>query len=53
MNTFEELELKKPLLESLRRINFIEPTEVQAMTIPVALKDESIMVKSKTGSGKP
>ncbi|MCL4323185.1 MAG: DEAD/DEAH box helicase [Candidatus Thermoplasmatota archaeon] len=52
MNTFEELELKKPLLESLRRINFIEPTEVQAMTIPVALKDESIMVKSKTGSGK-
>jgi ATP-dependent RNA helicase DeaD len=52
MNTFEELELKKPLLESLRKINFIEPTEIQAMTIPVALNDKSIMVKSKTGSGK-
>ena len=52
MNTFEELELKKPLLESLKKINFIEPTEIQAMTIPVALNDKSIMVKSKTGSGK-
>ncbi|MHB1439626.1 MAG: DEAD/DEAH box helicase [Cuniculiplasma sp.] len=52
MNTFEELDLKKPLLESLRKINFVEPTDIQAMTIPVALKDKSIMVKSKTGSGK-
>ncbi len=52
MNTFEELELKKPLLESLKKINFIEPTEIQAITIPVALNDKSIMVKSKTGSGK-
>jgi superfamily II DNA/RNA helicase len=52
MNTFEELELKKPLLESLKRINFKEPTDIQAMTIPIALKDKSIMVKSKTGSGK-
>ncbi len=52
MSKFEELGLKKELLDSLNRMNFIETTEIQEMTIPAVLQGRSVLVKSKTGSGK-
>ncbi len=33
-------------------MNFIETTEIQEMTIPAVLQGRSVLVKSKTGSGK-
>ncbi len=52
MKTFKEFELKRELLESLDKINFINPTEVQEKSIPLALDGNDIMVKSKSGTGK-
>lgn len=52
MTEFKDFGLNKELLESLKKIKFLQPTEIQAQTIPVALTEDSIMVKSKTGSGK-
>ncbi len=52
MTEFEEMNLKRELLASLERMNFLEPTEVQSKTIPVILKGKDVIVRSKTGSGK-
>ena len=52
MTEFKDFGLKKELLESLKKIKFFEPTEIQEATIPVAMEEDSIIVKSKTGSGK-
>ncbi|MGP6239788.1 DEAD/DEAH box helicase [Cuniculiplasma sp. SKW4] len=52
MSKFEDMNLKKELLDALKRMNFIEPTDIQEMTIPAVLQGKSVLVKSKTGSGK-
>ncbi len=52
MTTFEEFDLKRELLEKLKSINFIRPTEVQEKSIPLALGGKDIVVKSKSGTGK-
>ncbi len=52
MTEFKDFGLNKELLESLKKMKFLQPTDIQAQTIPVAMKEDSIMVKSKTGSGK-
>ena len=52
MSKFEDMNLKSELLDSLKRMNFIETTDIQEMTIPVVLQGNSVLVKSKTGSGK-
>ena len=52
MSKFEDMNLKKELLDALKKMNFIEPTDIQEMTIPVVLQGKSVLVKSKTGSGK-
>ena len=40
------------LVEALRRINFIEATEVQERTIPLAMEGKDIIARAKTGTGK-
>jgi ATP-dependent RNA helicase DeaD len=52
MTIFEEFELKKEIVEALKRINFIRPTEVQEKSIPLALGGKDMVVRSKSGTGK-
>lgn len=49
---FYEYHLKEYLYQALSEIKFKEPTNVQKEVIPRALKKESLMVESATGSGK-
>ncbi len=49
---FSDYPLKKELIEALQKINFLEPTPVQTLVIPKALKGENVIVQSATGSGK-
>ena len=44
--------LSMTLLQGLSKLGFTKPTEIQAKTIPYALKGEDIMGKASTGSGK-
>jgi len=50
--TFESLELSSELLKALIDMGFTLPTEVQEQSIPIILKGQDVIVKSKTGSGK-
>lgn len=52
MTTFETFQIKSEILESLREMNFINPTEVQERAIPLVLEGKDIIVRSKTGTGK-
>lgn len=52
MKEFKELNLKPELLEALKHMNFVTMTEVQELSIPIALQHKDIIVRSKTGSGK-
>lgn len=44
--------LSTTILQGLSKLEFSKPTEIQASTIPYALKGEDIMGKASTGSGK-
>ena len=52
METFEKFGIKESILRALSEIGFESPTEVQAETIPEALANKDLIVRSKTGSGK-
>ena len=49
---FSDYNLKPFLNEGLKSINFISPTKIQELVLPRAIKKESIIVQSATGSGK-
>ncbi|MDO8428876.1 MAG: DEAD/DEAH box helicase [Candidatus Diapherotrites archaeon] len=49
---FKDMNLSKPTLSALDSLNFFEPTEVQAQTIPLLLNGEELIVRSQTGTGK-
>ena len=44
--------LKPELVESLRRMGFVNPTEVQERSIPELLQGKNLIVRAKTGTGK-
>ncbi len=46
------MNLKPELVEALKRINFVNATDVQEQVIPIALKGTDIVVRAKTGTGK-
>ena len=50
--TFTDLDLDHRLITSLTTKNFIEPTKVQANTIPYGMIGKDVLCCSKTGSGK-
>lgn len=50
--SFKGLNLSKPMLDSLKNQGFVNPSDVQLRVIPKALKKESLMVQSATGTGK-
>ena len=51
--TFSELGLSAKTLEAINKKGFEEPTPIQAMTIPVMLRDDTnIIAQAQTGTGK-
>lgn len=52
MIDFNNLGFQKEIIESLKKLDYKEPTPVQQQVIPSLCKDLDIIVKSKTGSGK-
>ncbi len=51
--TFNDLGLSTKALKAINKKGFEEPTTIQAMTIPVMLKDDkNIIAQAQTGTGK-
>ncbi|MFC1763957.1 DEAD/DEAH box helicase [Planctomycetota bacterium] len=51
--TFNDLGLSASVLEAINKKGFEEPTAIQAMTIPVMLRDDTnIIAQAQTGTGK-
>ena len=50
--SFKNYHFKPYIEQSLKRLHFNRPTQVQSLVIPRAIKGESLMVESATGSGK-
>jgi ATP-dependent RNA helicase DeaD len=49
---FKDFGLSAEVLATLQGIGYLEPTEVQALTIPVAMSGRDLIVQSRTGTGK-
>lgn len=52
MKSFSEMNLNHPLVEALKRMNFVNPTDVQEKVIPIAVGGKDLIVRAKTGTGK-
>ena len=52
INRFEEFNLDKNIIKSLKNMKYEIPSKVQSKVIPELLNNKDIIVKSKTGSGK-
>jgi len=50
--SFKGINLSEAMLKSLSRQGFANPSEIQLRAIPKALKGETLMVQSATGTGK-
>ncbi|PLR83188.1 DEAD/DEAH box helicase [Bacillus sp. V33-4] len=51
-SSFDDYNLSDEIRRALSVLKYEAPTEVQGQVIPVALKNEDLVVKSQTGSGK-
>ncbi len=52
MMTFKEMGLPEALIHTLERMQFNEPTPIQAKAIPLSLKGKDILGSAQTGTGK-
>lgn len=52
MPTFSDYNLDLKILQSLERMQYKEPSKVQAETIPLILKGNDVIALAQTGSGK-
>ncbi|MEI6731429.1 MAG: DEAD/DEAH box helicase [archaeon] len=52
MESFKKLGISEDLIKSIVEAKFTEPTEIQAMAIPLAMAGKDIIGGSATGSGK-
>ena len=52
MNTFSELPLSTTLQNNLARNGFVQPTPVQALSIPKQLAGHDVVITAHTGTGK-
>ncbi|KAK2579488.1 hypothetical protein KPH14_010801 [Odynerus spinipes] len=50
--SFQQMNLSRPLLKAITAMNFVQPTPIQAATIPVALMGRDICGCAATGTGK-
>ncbi len=49
---FNELEIKKELLEAIEKKGFESMTDIQAKAIPFALEGRDVLGQAQTGTGK-
>ena len=49
---FKDLKLIEPILKALKDQNYIEPTEIQAKSIPLVLSGDDVLGSAQTGTGK-
>ena len=49
---FAELGIEVPFLQALRKMQFVEPSDIQRQLIPVALSGRDLMGQARTGTGK-
>jgi ATP-dependent RNA helicase DeaD len=49
---FQSFAISEEILNSIEKLGYENPSDVQKIVIPLALEDKDIIVKSKTGSGK-
>ena len=52
MENFKTLKIEDSLKNSLSKMNFVKPTPIQGMAIPVALEGRDILGTAQTGTGK-
>ncbi|PSN97001.1 hypothetical protein B9Q11_05090 [Candidatus Marsarchaeota G2 archaeon ECH_B_SAG-F08] len=52
LQQFEDFGLDKSVLRGIFRAGYVRPTQVQSRVIPLLLKGKSVLVQSKTGTGK-
>lgn len=52
MTTFESFNLHESLLEGIRLKNYVVPTPIQEMSIPIGIQGRDVLGQSKTGTGK-
>ena len=52
MGSFAQFNLSKEMVLALEKLGYKEPSPVQGRVIPKALKGDSILCQSETGSGK-
>ncbi len=52
ISRFEEMELSQETQKALKKGEFVEPTDVQKESIPLAMDDKDLIVQARTGSGK-
>lgn len=49
---WEDLKLSDQALELIQKAGYLQPTPVQAQTIPVALEGQDVIASAQTGTGK-
>lgn len=52
ISRFDQLPLNSSLLQALGDLGFVEPSAIQAQSIPALLRGEDLMAQAHTGSGK-
>lgn len=51
-NTFNDLQLKTPLIKAVKLLGFESPTPIQSQAIPLILESNDILGQAQTGTGK-
>jgi len=52
INSFDEAQLRKLILENLKKCKYDKPTPIQKHAIPVIMAGRDLMATAQTGSGK-
>ena len=52
MTSLEELDLSPEIMKALSKMHITRPTTVQRLAIPLLMKDECLIAKAPTGTGK-
>src|SRR3990172_1667212 len=52
MTTFQELDLRREVMQAILELGYEEPTPIQALTIPLLLLGKDVVAQAQTGTGK-
>lgn len=52
MTNFEDMQLKQPILDALKKAEYTAPTPIQEKAIPAALSGRDLIACAQTGTGK-